>query len=43
MGQKIHPEGFRVGKSVRFRREDVRRWLDELRAADAIRARRQPA
>jgi hypothetical protein len=41
--QGLAPEGFRVGKSVRFRREDVWRWLDEQRAADAIRARRQPA
>jgi excisionase family DNA binding protein len=33
------PEGFRVGKSVRFHREDVRRWLDQQREADVVRAR----
>lgn len=29
------PRGFRVGKYVRYREEDVMDWLDAQRAADA--------
>ena len=33
------PQGFRVGRAVLFRRQDVTRWLDEQRAADQVGAR----
>lgn len=30
----VGPAGFRVGKHVRYRREDVERWIAEQMAAD---------
>ena len=30
----IGPQGFRVGKHVRYRPEDVRRWLDSLAGSE---------
>ena len=35
----LAPQGFRVGRTVLFHRQDVMRWLDDQRAADAIGAR----